>query len=238
MSKKVNLFDASKEMSERVAQFMRVKVWNVTLKARLEKTVKDCEAKIETLKEIGPSVGKDFSEEITTLSGLVDQAKKDYDKALKEAEKFEYTDNDKTFYKLYADSDKDTIKAIIHWFEKYNLEVDEDTNIVLDIFSAISGARKLGGRQIVRANAEKFTDDVRTKTDVLTIFYGRLAEAMMQAGTLKPEAIPEDVREFYAPKKNSKKAKKGQIVIQAIALKPVEESAEATEEVKPVATIK
>ena len=205
MVKKVDFFKADKEMAERVAQFMRVKVWNVTLKARLEKTVKDCEQKIENLEELAPSTGKDYTEDIAIMNGLIEQSKKDYKKALDDAEKFEYTENDKTFYKLYADSDKDTMQAIIHWFSKYNLEVDEDTNIVLDIFSAISGARRLGGRQIVRAKAEKFTDDVRTKTDVLTIFYGRLAEAMMQAGTLKASEIPEDVRDFYAPKKNKKK---------------------------------
>lgn len=204
---KVDFFKADKEMSERVAQFMRVKVWNVTLKARLKKTIGACESKIANLEELAPSTGKDYTEDIAILNGLIEQAKADYDKAVKESEKFELTENDKTFYKLYADSDKDTIQAIIHWFSKYNLEVDEDTNIVLDIFSVISGGRRLTDRQIVRSNAEKFTDDVRTKNDVLTLFYGRLAEAMMQAGTLKASEIPEDVREYYAPKKNKKKSK-------------------------------
>lgn len=205
MVNKVDFFKADKEMSERVAQFMRVKVWNVTLKARLKKTISDCELKISNLEELAPSTGKDYTEDIAIMNGLIEQAKADYDKAVKESEKFELTENDKTFYKLYADSDKDTIQAIIHWFSKYNLEVDEDTNIVLDIFSVISGGRRLTDRQIVRSNAEKFTDDVRTKNDVLTLFYGRLAEAMMQAGTLKASEIPEDVREYYAPKKKNKK---------------------------------
>jgi hypothetical protein len=205
MVNKVDFFKADKEMSERVAQFMRVKVWNVTLKARLKKTISDCELKISNLEELAPSTGKDYTEDIAIMNGLIEQAKADYDKAVKESEKFELTENDKTFYKLYADSDKDTIQAIIHWFSKYNLEVDEDTNIVLDIFSVISGGRRLTDRQIVRSNAEKFTDDVRTKNDVLTLFYGRLAESMMQAGTLKASEIPEDVREYYAPKKKNKK---------------------------------
>ena len=41
MSKKVDLFKADKAMSERVAAFMRVNVWNITLKARLEKAMKE-----------------------------------------------------------------------------------------------------------------------------------------------------------------------------------------------------
>ena len=203
--KKVDFFKADKAMSERVAQFMRVKVWNVTLKARLEKAIKDGESRIETLEGLKSETGKDYTEAIADIQALVDKAREDYKKALEEGEKFEYTENDKTFYKRYADSDTDTTEAIIKWFGKYNLEVDGETNIVLDIADAISGARRLGGRQIVRENAEKFTDDVRTKTDVLTLFYGRLAESMMKAGTLKAEAIPEDVRAFYAPKKGAKK---------------------------------
>lgn len=207
MSKKVDFFKADKAMSERVAQFMRVKVWNITLKARLEKEVKDNLGKIENLKELAPSTGKDYSEDIAILEGCIESAQKKYEQAVKDAEKFEYTEGDKTFYKAYADGKQDNADAVIEWFAGYGLEVDAETNIVEDIVGAIAGARKLGGRAVVRAEAKKFTDDVRTKNDVLTVFYGKLAEGMMTAGTLKAEEIPEDVREYYAVKKVKKASK-------------------------------
>lgn len=202
MSKKVNLFDANKTMSERVSAFMRVKVWGITLKARLEKALRDGEARIEAFESLAKDTGKDYTEVIEDAKQVVEDAKAKYKAAVKDAEKFEFTKADNDFYKAYKDGKLEA--GIIAWFKKYGLEVDGDTNLVQTEVEALKGARKLGGRAIVRANAEKFTDDTRTKNDILTVFYGKLAEAMLEAGTLKAEQIPEDVREFYAPKKKSK----------------------------------
>ena len=205
MSKKVNLFDASKEMSVRVGSFMRVNVWNITLKARLEKAMADAEVRLENVAALKGQTTKDpamYDEVIEDIIAVRDKARKDYDTAVKEGEKFEYTKEDKQLYVDYCAGD--AVNGIIEWFKSYGLTVDEDTNIVKTIADAFGGSKALGGRAIVRANAEKFTKDVRTKSDILKVFYGKLAEAMMEAGTLKPEAIPEDVREFYAPKKKNK----------------------------------
>lgn len=203
MAKKVNLFNASKAMSERVGAFMRVKVWGITLKARLEKALKDGEVRLETFESLAKDTGKDYTEVIEDIKQVVENAKAEYKKATEEAEKFEYTKSDLALYKAYKDGQLE--KGIIEWFAEYGLEVDGQTNIVMTEIEALKGARKLGGRAVVRANAEKFTDDIRAKGDILTVFYGKLAEAMMDAGTLKPEAIPEDVRAFYAPAKKVKK---------------------------------
>lgn len=200
---KVNLFDASKTMAERVGAFMRVKVWGITLKARLDAKIADAETKIDNLKEIALSTGKDYSDDIDILESTIVVAKAEYEKAVEEGEKFELTENDKAFYKKYKNGE--VVDGMIEWFAFYGLEVDDKTELVQELCESLKGARKLGGRAIVRANAEKFTDNVRTKNDVLTVFYGRLAEKMMVAGTLKAEAIPEDVREMYAPKKKNKK---------------------------------
>ena len=206
--KKTDLFAANKDMSSRVADYMRIKVWNVTIKARLEKAIKDGEQRIETLEGLAHDTGKDYSEAIADVEKVVEDAKANYKKLVEEGEKFELTENDKEFYANYK---KDTVAkeaAIVKWFKKYGLDLKADEDLVVDLADAISGARKLSGRGIVRANAEKFTDNVRTKNDVMTVFYGRLSERMLEAGTLKPEAIPEDVRAFYAPKKAVKGVKK------------------------------
>lgn len=202
MGKNVDMFSASKEMSERVAKFMRVKVWGVTLKARLEKSMKDFDVRIDAMKGLEKDTGIDYTEVIEQIKAVAKKAKVDYKKAVEEAESFDYTSAD---LQLYADyKDGSLVDGIISWCDKYDLVVDENTQLVQDLVKALGGARALGGRAIVRANAEKFTDNTRTKNDVLKVFYGKLAEAMMHAGTLKPEAIPEDVREMYAIKKKKK----------------------------------
>lgn len=203
--KKTDLFAASKEMSTRVADYMRIKVWNVTIKARLEKAVKDGAQRIETLQGLAQDTGKDYSEAIADIEGVVEAAKENYKKLVEEGEKFELTENDKEFYKNYKNESMKNEDAIVKWFKKYNLDLKSGDDLVVDLAGAIAGARKLSGRGIVKADAEKFTDNVRTKSDVMTVFYGRLSERMLEAGTLKPEAIPEDVRAFYAPKKANKK---------------------------------
>lgn len=202
--KRTDLFAASREMATRVGDYMRIKVWNVTIKTRLDKALKDGKARIETLEGLAQDTGKDYEEAIADIKEVMDQAKAKYDELVKDGEKFELTENDKEFYANYK-SDMDNKAAIVKWFKKYELEVTADDELVVDLANAISGARKLNNRGIVRANAEKFTDNVRTKNDVLTVFYGRLSERMLEAGTLKPEAIPEDVRAYYAPKKSGKK---------------------------------
>lgn len=205
MSKKTDLFAASKEMSTRVADYMRIKVWNVTIKARLDKAVKDGKARIENFEALAKDTGKDYSDAIADAEQVVEDAKAAYKKLLEEGERFELTENDKEFYANYKSESMKNEDAIIKWLKKYGLELKANDDLVVDLANAISGARKLNGRGIVRSNAEKFTDNVRTKSDVMTVFYGRLSERMLEAGTLKPEAIPEDVRAFYAPRKGKNK---------------------------------
>ena len=203
--KRTDLFAANKEMSTRVADYMRIKVWNVTIKARLEKALKDGAQRIETLQGLAQDTGKDYSEAISDIEAVVEAARENYKKLVEDGEKFELTENDKEFYKNYKNEGMKNEDAIVKWFKKYDLDLKSGDDLVVDLASAIAGARKLSGRGIVKADAEKFTDNVRTKSDVMTVFYGRLSERMLEAGTLKPEAIPEDVRAFYAPKKANKK---------------------------------
>lgn len=204
MSKKVDFFKADKAMAERVAQFMRVKVWNITLKARLEKAIKDAEVRQETFKQLSKDTGKDYTEVLEDIAAVLEKAKADYQTAIDEAETFDYTEGDLRFYGQYKTSGGNFAGFVVEWFKNYKLDVAPDSQLVQTIVEALKGSRKLSGRGVVKSNAERFTNDVRSKNDILTVFYGKLAEAMLAAGTLKPEAIPEDVRAFYAPSKKSK----------------------------------
>lgn len=203
---KVDLFAADKAMSTRVADFMRIKVWNITLKARLEKAKADAEIRLENCEALKGQTTKDpamYDAMIEDIIAIRDKAQADYDAAVKDGEKFAYTEQDKALYKAYKDGK--TVDGLVEWFGFYGLEVDAETGLVQTLVNAFGGSKALSGRGVVRSNAEQFTKDLRGRDDILKVFYGKLAEAMMKAGTLKPEAIPEDVRDYYAPKKANKK---------------------------------
>ena len=214
MSKaKVDFFKADKSMSTRVADFMSKKVWGITLKSRLTREIRGLEDKIANLEKLRGSILDKTDED---GNNTLDLQKKEFEaqsevkqnelKAQLEAEaKFEFTDNDNRFFKAYksAKTDKEVKDAIIGWFEEYKLDV-KGTTTLDNLADAISGSRRANSKTVIRSNATQFTNDKRTKGDVLGVFYGRLSELMLAVGTLKATAIQEDVREFYAPKKNNK----------------------------------
>lgn len=206
MAKNVDLFKASKEMSKRVGEFMTIKVWNITLKSRLKREIADLENKIVNLENLRGSIFSD--EDIDAQKKTFEEESTAKQEALKkqieDEATFEFTENDKAFYKAYkaAKTDAQIKDAIVKWFEFYNVKDAKGSTIVNNIADAIDGKKRSTARTIIRSEAKQFNDAKRTKNDVLILMYGELAEAMLRVGTLKPTAIPEDVREFYAPKKN------------------------------------
>ena len=209
--KKTDLFKANKVMAERVAEFMRTKVWGITLKARFKKEEESILASIEGLKKLDGSVLADKSKDsISALEKKLDELAEKLSKQLEEEAKFDFTDNDKNFYKGYksAKTEEEVASAIIGWFKVYNLEVSADNDIVVAINDAISGKKRASASTIIRSGATQFVDDKRSKGDVIGLLYGTLAERMLEVGTLKATEIQEDVREFYAPKKKEKKESK------------------------------
>jgi len=209
--KKTDLFKANKGMSTRVEDFMRTKVWGITLKARCKAEIEKAQASIEGLKNLDGSVLADKGEEsIKALESHIFELQEKLANQLKEEATFELTENDKNLYKAYkeAESADAVINAITEWFAAYELKVTGENDIVVAILDAISGKKRAGAKVIINSGATKFVEDKRTKTDVIGLFYGTLAERMLEVGTLKATAIQEDVREFYAPKKKDKKESK------------------------------
>lgn len=206
--KKVDMFKADRQMAVRVAEYMRTKVWGITLKTRLKKELASYEEQLKIIAD--PEQRVMTAEEAEGFRRRVEArakfAKEKFDAQMKEEARFELTDADKAFYAAYkgADTDDKIKQAIVAWAKVYDLDLT-GTDLLAELFRAISGARKLGASAIIRSEATKFTDDKRTKNDVLSILYGRMAEKMLEAGTLKPQAIPEDIREYYAPKSRKNK---------------------------------
>lgn len=208
----VDLFQADKAMGERVADFMQKKVWGITLTARYKKDVETIEKSIEGLRKLEGSILQDQTEEnVKALENRIIELKAALDKQKEEEATFTYTEADIELYNAYKKATTNAMiyNAIIKWFSNYHLDVD-GTMFIQNMMDAISGKQPENNKGIIRSGATRFNAEKRTKTNFLKVFYGELAEAMLKAGTLKATAIPEDVRDFYAPKKttNKKKAKK------------------------------
>lgn len=209
--KKTDLFQADRAMSERVAEFMRIRVWGITLKARCKKEIDDIKSGITGLEKLkGSALWENTKDEIVALYDQIDTLKENLDKQVEEEATFKYTETDNTFYNSYkkAEDNSGVEKAISEWFRHYNLEVTGENDIVASIMVAISGKKKASASVVINSQAKCFVEEKRTKGDVMSLFYGTLAERMLEVGTLKPTAIQEDVREMYAPKKKTKKESK------------------------------
>lgn len=212
-SKKVDLYQANKTMSVRVADYMNKKVWGIALKTRYRQTIDQLTQSIEAQEKLRGSIfGDECDTLITTMTAQIEQTKKKLAEELEKDATFTWDDNDKKFYKAYekATTQAQVYRAVQCWFEAYGLFTD-DANFIHDLMATFAGSKKASNKTIIRSEATQFTEDKRSKGDVLALFYGRLAEIMLEKGTLKPAAIPEDIREFYAPKKKaSKKSNKNQ----------------------------
>ncbi len=204
---KVNMFQADKAFSARVNEYMHCKVWSIVIKTRLRKQVEGLETSITNAESLRGSI-LDVDDHIDKLiagykAQIVDAEKQAKAQADKEA-KFDYTDTDRAFYKAYvaAKDVADVLKALQDFCMAYHLSI-RDTSFEQELLDIIAGGRKLGATQVIRSKATRFTSDKRAKGDVLNLLYGRIAEKMLQAGTLKAQDIPADIAKAYA-KKSSK----------------------------------
>lgn len=210
LNKNVDLFKADRAMSERVADFMQKKVWNIALGVHYKAEIETTEKTIEGLRKLDGSIlGKGAEEQIQTLEAHIVALKAERDKRKAEEGTFSFTEADNKLYKAYekATTEAMTYNAIVEWFNGYNLDVD-GTTFIKSIMDALKGKNPDANKNIILSGATVFNAEKRKKTNFLKVFYGELAEAMLKAGTLKPTAIPEEVREYYMPKKESKKNKK------------------------------
>lgn len=205
---KCDLFSKDSSLRDRVADFMSKKVWGITLKARCNIEIKEAEASIAGLSKLMGSVREESAKEsIKALEARIIELNTTLEKQLEEEALFAYTEQDNILFKSYKDAttSEEIKNAIIAWFASYDFDVAECADFLDMFLNAIAGERKAGAKAIINSGATNFTLDKRTKGDVMGIFYGKLAEFMLVKGALKPSAIPEDVREYYAPKKKSNK---------------------------------
>lgn len=208
MSKKTDFFQADRELSTRVAEFMRVNVWGITLRVRFKKEEEKILASLSALDNVEAEGGSRLFDESEAdairerLEKKLADLRKKYEKQAEEEARFKFTDADKALFKAYkADS---LTSGIEEFFSNYGLNVSEDYALLADFNKALAGRRKASARTIVNSDGEQWTQ-ARSRNDILNTFYAILSEKLLQAGTLKVTEIPEDVRDFYAPKKKNNK---------------------------------
>lgn len=209
-NKKVDLFQADRTMADRVSDFMQKKVWGITLQTRYKKEVETIQASIEGLRKLEGSILAEQTEaNIKALEDRIVELTEALKKQKEEEATFSFTEADEAMYTAYKKATTNAMiySAIVEWFKCYSLDVD-GTMFIQTMMDAIGGKQPNNNKGIIRSGATVFNAEKRTKTNFLKVFYGELAEAMLKAGTLKATAIPEDVREFYAPKAKTKKDKK------------------------------
>ena len=200
--KKVNMFTADKEFASRVNEFMHTQVWSAVIRKRLQMAKEKYAQKLENLENLKGSIITPEQIEALKVEFASELTKTEEDlQALADKERtFEYTKADNEFYKEYkkAESTEGIKSAVQSFCESYNLKI-ANTDFLEELTIIISGEKGASASTIIRSGATKFTQ-ARSKGDVLKVLYGRLAEKMLEAGTLKPQSIPEDIREAYAKK--------------------------------------
>ena len=143
MSKKVDMYTASKEMSDRIAQFMRVKVAGATLQTRYKREMSAMQEKIDNAPKLlaGSIFGtpEALEELLAGYKKQVDEIKAKYDKLREESEKFTLCEADNEFYKHYKTGN--VTEGLIAWGKVWGLDL-EDTDFLNVLRYAISGVRQ------------------------------------------------------------------------------------------------
>lgn len=198
MKKKINMFEASKEMSARVAEFMKVRVYGATIQTRYKRDMGAIDEKIAKTPELlkGSIFEEKTDEIIAELEAQRAEIADKYNELREKADKFVFTQADNDFYKEYKSGN--VVAGLIAWGKVYNLTID-GTDFMQTLCDAISGVKNANAKTIITSGATKFTA-IRNKGDILKVLYGTMAEKMLAVGTLKPEQLEDDVVEYYKKK--------------------------------------
>ena len=199
--KRVNYFDASRELSLRVSEFMRCYVWKTEIKLRYQSQIEEAEKSLDLIDNLKGSIHESAipamkDAQILKISAL----KEERDKLIAEEATFTLTEADKEFKRRVRKNPVCAESAIIDWFAEYNLDVS-DTALVDEILSATG--EKLSNRQIVASRGKVVT--AFNESNCLRMLYAKAYEHMVNAGTIKVTQIPSLMMDKYSPKKKASK---------------------------------
>ena len=138
---KINLFNADREMSNRVVEFMEKNVWSIAERRRVKDEIATLQKKHEGLKKaLASSLKEDVFKEMLDCEAKISALDSKLAEDLK-GNKFEYSEADKALYKGYREGN--LVFALRDWFKQYNLTVAE-SNLEKDLRDALGGKMPAG----------------------------------------------------------------------------------------------
>ena len=199
--RRVDVYAANKEFRERIAEFLDVQVWGITLAARYNAKIKMYEGVLEDKSKpdrvyINP---EDRELAIETAKKDLEDVKAEYKKLRDEKAKFVFSKEDNQFKKDYkaAKTGSEVREAIRTWCAAFKLQVT-NTDLEARIMQAISGKDKNSSRG--KVNTGKCNMEKRKEGMALQLMYGEVADYMVEKGITIPMQFDEDIKLKYAPK--------------------------------------
>lgn len=199
--KKVDVFALDHGFGERIAEFLDVQVWAITLSARYNARIKAYEKVLED--KTNPDRVYIHPEEkdaaIARAKRDLEDVKEEYKKVKDEKAKFAFSKEDNQFKKDFkaAKTGSEVREAIRTWCASFNLQV-ANTDLEARIMQAISGKDVNTSR--AKVNTGKCNADSRRESTALKLLYGEVADYMVEKGLTIPMQFDEDIKAKYAPK--------------------------------------
>lgn len=199
--RKVDVFAIDRLFVDRIAEFLDVNVWAITLNARYSARIKAYEKVLED--KTNPDRVYINPEE---KDAAIARAKKDledviaeYKKVREERARFVYTKDDNQFKKDFkaAKTGSEVREAIRTWCGSFNLQV-ANSDLEARIMQAISGKDVNSAR--CKVNTGRCNSDMRKESVALKLLYGEVADYIVEKGLTIPMQFDDDIKAKYAPK--------------------------------------
>lgn len=203
--KKINLFEAKKELSTRVTDYMDNYVNRAEISATYTAKMKELRNDLKSVKNLEGSfyTHEELTEKIRKVEEKIEKMQEEKDNAIKSANTFTFTEGDKKLKKAINGANYEEIKkAVIEWGKDYNLNLS-DTYLLQDIMRA--AVQRQDVKTFVKSEGN--TNLKYSPQTTLNNMYSVLYTAMINAGTIKTPQIPEILREKYAKKATKKTTK-------------------------------
>lgn len=183
--KKVNLFQADKSFSGNVAEFMIKTLWRKEYSLELNEAIEKELCSIRGLDNCrGSAIMTDeqIDAAIAEKNAMIERYKSAYDTVVSEWTRFKPHEAVKNAYKYYKDGE--TEDGFVAMFKAFGVEVSADTNIVVDLCNAVAGdSSRDNVGQVCKTGGWAVT--LRTQPEFVKIVYRRLADWMLDAGTIR-----------------------------------------------------
>ena len=204
----VDFFCADRTMSTDVSTFMFCVVRRKEVEETYKKKIEEYKTSISNYDNL---VGSVFEKDIPALKDTayaeIAKLEAERDKILDEEATFKATnsDKDKAFKKALNKglATDELAEEVAKWFDNYGIDV-RNTYFLDEVLETFGS--KVSIQTLVRTDGKKAMK--LDSANALKNMYGVAYEHMVSVGTIKATAIPELLRDKYAPKKSGKKEKK------------------------------